>query len=255
MFWALNENEKVRAIPNIKAVCPICKGQVIPKCGRIKIWHWAHQNNFECDSWSEPESEWHINWKNEFPKEQQEFTMGAHRADIRTSDRWIIELQNSSISPEEIIERENYYKRMIWLINGVTFAKGLELRFKNELVTFRWKNPPKSWWYAKKDIYVDLSNTIKNLAKELSEFKNGKTTSAPISEVVYNEYTQESWYVSAGCVDTTKLEIDKLKKQLKELSKGTIFQIKKIHNNIPCGGWGILLSRDEFLNKFRSNGG
>jgi competence CoiA-like predicted nuclease len=163
MLWAIKDNERIEAKPKEKAICPLCREEVISKCGTIKIWHWSHKANFECDSFGEPESEWHKSWKDNFFKEQQEFIIGKHRADIRTKDRWIIELQNSNISPEEIIERENYYKRMFWLLNGSTLCRGLDLRIKKGIITFRWKSPPKSWWYANKPIYIDMSGITENL--------------------------------------------------------------------------------------------
>ena len=157
MIWAIRKGEKVKAQKGLNGFCPSCNEKLIAKCGEIKIWHWAHKSNFECDDWSEPESEWHKEWKDNFSKEQQEFVMGKHRADIRTSKRWIIELQNSPLSSDKIVERENYYKKMIWLLNGETLAKGLRLRNKKEIITFRWKSPPKSWWFSNKPIYIDLS--------------------------------------------------------------------------------------------------
>lgn len=158
MIWANSNEKRIKATPKDRAICPYCNQEVIAKCGSIKIWHWAHKSNINCDSWYEHESKWHINWKNEFPKEQQEVIIGKHIADIKTKD-FVIELQNSSLSPEKIIEREKYYKKMIWLINGDSLASGLELRrdINNQLFTFRWKPPPKSWWFATKPIYIDMN--------------------------------------------------------------------------------------------------
>jgi len=60
MLYALNKNEeKVRATPEVKGVCPICSCLVVAKCGEIKIWHYAHRNK-DCDSWYEPETKWHL---------------------------------------------------------------------------------------------------------------------------------------------------------------------------------------------------
>lgn len=217
MKWAIKNEERILATTKDTAICPLCNEEVIAKCGEIKVWHWAHKNNFDCDNWYEPETEWHLNWKNKFPKEQQEFVIGKHIADIRTSNRYIIELQNSSISSKEITKRENYYKRMIWLLNAEKLAKGLKFRkIKEDIITFRWKHPPKSWWFAKKEIYIDLNiipiegnlpTNIKNLTKKQKKF----------------------W-------------IDFLDK---------IFLIKKIYHNLPCGGWGTLISKEDFLKKFR----
>ena len=32
---------------------------------------------------------------------------------------------------------------------------------------------------------------------------------------------------------------------------GMIFLIKKIYHKCPCGGWGELISKEDFLNKFK----
>lgn len=196
MIWACNKHHqgiKKEASPKDTGFCPICDDDVIAKCGEINTWHWAHKSKRDCDEWYEPETQWHLDWKNKFPEEQQEFTMGKHRVDIRTNTRWIIELQNSNISPEKIKEREDYYKRMIWLLNGESLANGLILRKKKGIITFRWKHPPKSWWYATKPIYIDLEEKYEGVE---------------------------------------------------------IFLVKKVHNNIPCGGWGELISKEEFLRRF-----
>ena len=163
MRWADNKypgGMRKLAEPKSKGYCPLCNQEVISKCGNIKIWHWSHKSNFECDSFKEPESEWHINWKNKFPKECQEVIIGKHRADIRTKNRLIIELQNSPISSKEIFEREQYYKKMIWILNGKTLASNFYFWYqkRSNQKTFNWKWFPKSWSYAKKKIYIDIGN-------------------------------------------------------------------------------------------------
>ncbi len=258
MIWALENNKKILATPKQKAECPICNSEVIAKCGRIKVWHWSHKSNLDCDDWYEPESEWHKNWKDEFPKECQEFTMGKHRADIRTKGRWIIELQNSSISSEEIQEREQYYKKMVWLLNGEKLAKGLRLRNKKEIITFRWKSPPKSWWMANKETYIDLKGIVEILRKLVYKYKEGlKIHKTPIYEQIYYKYyspeaelIEVSYPKIVGYDDTTNLEIKKIEEKI-DLFKDKIFLVKKIHHNIPCGGWGELITKQEFLRRFK----
>ncbi len=214
MIWAIKNNERIKATPKSKSNCPLCNQEVISKCGLINIWHWAHKSNFECDSFGEPESSWHLNWKKHFPKECQEFIMGKHRADIRTKDRLIIELQNSPLSSKDIVERENYYKRMVWILNGHKLCNGIRFRKKkkNGIITFRWKNPPKSWWISRKPIYIDL-NFI-----PLEEMKK-----IPIESL--NQTQKEFW----------------------EIFTNKIFLIKKLYHNIPCGGYGQLISKDVFI--------
>lgn len=178
MLYAINKNnERITPQPNIDAYCPGCKLLLVAKCGSINIHHFAHINS-DCDSWYEPESEWHKKWKEKFSIECREVVIGNHRADIKTKKGMVIELQNSSISAEEIIERENFYNKMMWVINGESFKDNFEISHKEGYVTFRWKHPRKCWMYAKKPIYIDFGNQI--------------------------------------------------------------FRMKKMHNHLPCRGWGLV---------------
>jgi competence CoiA-like predicted nuclease len=126
---------------------------VIAKCGQINVWHWAHKQA-DCDPWYEPESQWHREIKNWFSEDCQEVVMENHRADIWTGDdRPVIELQNSSISSSEIIEREQFYGKyirsypgcLIWIINGEKFEDNFSLRNKGGYYGFRWYHPRKTW--------------------------------------------------------------------------------------------------------------
>lgn len=167
MIWAIKDNERITAKPKQDAICPSCNQKVISKCGIIKIWHWAHKNNLECDSFGEPETEWHYSWKKLFPSNNQEVTIQNHRADILSSKGIVIELQSSSISPEKIIERENFYKDMIWILNGETIGKNIEF-FKRR---FKWKWFPESWNFSKKQILIDLGDSfLYNINLKNNEF-------------------------------------------------------------------------------------
>lgn len=208
MRFALKDNERILSSPLIKdAICPLCKKDVIAKCGNIKVWHWAHKNNKDCDSWSDGETEWHLNWKSNFPKECQEviiekniplcpicykemklknnihgdcyicenyFEDGGiykindtikdsilkiHRADVKINDV-VIEFQNSSISDKEIEERELFYNKMKWVLNGETLGKNISIYDRGDYYIFRWKYFPKSWAISKRPLYVDFSHEL-----------------------------------------------------------------------------------------------
>jgi competence protein CoiA len=157
MIWANKKDIRIQATPKDKAICPLCKEEVIAKCGEIKIWHWSHKSNFECDLFGEPETEWHFNWKQMFPKERQEITIQTnqglenHRADIKTKDGTIIELQNSPLSQIQITEREDAYDNLIWILNGKTIGKNIEF-FKQR---YKWRWFPPSWAYVMNVVYID----------------------------------------------------------------------------------------------------
>lgn len=131
---------------------------------------------------------------------------------------------------------------MKWaLMNGENLAKGLNLRKKEfkqinkqvtldgkenpigrpeEIITFRWKHPPKSWWYAKKPIYIDVSY-LAPIYKELSRSLSGISS---------RNFYEEKFLM---------------------YSKKPIFIVKKLYPKIPCGGWGILISKEEFLKEYK----
>ena len=106
--------------------CIGCGQPMIPKCGKIKIWHWAHKSNCECDRWWENETEWHRNWKNNFPIGWQEIRQKAadgewHIADVKTEHECVIEFQHSFLKVEERVARNIFYgKRFAWVVDGLT---------------------------------------------------------------------------------------------------------------------------------------
>lgn len=139
MRYALINNKAVEAEAGLKGFCRGCGQPVIAKCGTIRIHHWAHQTTKMCDNWWEPETEWHRNWKNNFPKEWQEVflpdiqTQENHIADVCTIHGLVIELQHSHIDPQERISREKFYKNMVWVVDCTRlrydyprFTKGLQ---------------------------------------------------------------------------------------------------------------------------------
>ena len=172
--------------------CPACSKQLIPRCGRINIHHWAHQRHTDCDSWSEPDTRWHLEWKLLVRPESSEVQIGTHRADIVGNNGVVIELQHGSISVDDIEERERYYAAhagMVWVINAEEFRDNVNLRNKGEYFSFRWKRPRKSHGYITEPLFWDFCD-------------------------------------------------------------GRMFQVKKIHENLPCGGWGYPVTRDDFIYKY-----
>lgn len=116
-----------KAEPTLQAICEHCNSPVRAKCGSKVVWHWAHVAVENCDSWYEPETQWHRDWKNNFGELCSEISIVKegvrHIADVLTKDELVIEFQNSPISSETIIARENFYERMIWVINGAKFKE------------------------------------------------------------------------------------------------------------------------------------
>lgn len=104
--------------PHLFGVCSECGETVISKCGNINQWYWSHLKGTDCDSWSEGTGPWHLSWQNMVRMECIEVGMKPHRADIRTFEGLVIELQHSSISDRDIAAREAFYRNMIWLFDA-----------------------------------------------------------------------------------------------------------------------------------------
>jgi hypothetical protein len=157
MKWALIDGVRSLAVDSgVRGVCPGCGGEVqaVAVTSEFVVPHWRH-TVADCDPWSEPESEWHRGWKARFPSEWQEVTMGPHRADVKGPDG-VLEIQKSSISIEEVREREEFYGRMCWLLCGHDFWKNLEwLGSQDGRYSFRWKHARKVWLAAQKPLLID----------------------------------------------------------------------------------------------------
>lgn len=135
MKFALTNHIKTEATKGATGICPGCGADLIAKCGEAKVHHWAHKGARNCDEWWENETAWHRTWKNHFPVEWQESVAineingEKHIADVRTAHGLVIEFQHSFLKPEERRQRESFYKKMIWIVDGS--------RLKNDYPRFR----------------------------------------------------------------------------------------------------------------------
>ena len=267
MIWAIKDKEKIKSTPKGTAVCPICKSKVIAKCGVVKSWHWSHKSVNDCDNWAEPESAWHLKWKSYFPKEQQEVIIENHRADIKTKGDIVIELQNSSISADDICDREKFYNKMIWLLNGNTFGNNLKIINKKSYFIFEWKNPPKSFFYSNDLIYIDIEEKVKENEELIKDcYERVNKVFYHLKDLIGENPKQYDWtkfvfdFQDQEERDKIK-EIHNLWEELscesrylelikKKYNKKTIFIIKKLYKNIPCKGWGYLITKKEFLDRY-----
>lgn len=128
MLLALSASDsKTRIRPEFsgqRAFCPVCGSEVVARCGRVNAWHWAHLSTTECDSWHESETEWHRQWKAEFPEANQEIvhfdstTGEKHIADVKLDSGLVLEFQHSPISTEELASRCNFYKNILWIVDS-----------------------------------------------------------------------------------------------------------------------------------------
>lgn len=132
MQLALVNNERIEAFSGGRGICPVCGSETIAKCGPRIMHHWAHHRTRECDPWWENETPWHREWKNKFPMECREISHTAedgeiHRADVKTPTGIIVEIQHSSMTDAERISREEFYKNLVWVVDGSGFRDNFDI--------------------------------------------------------------------------------------------------------------------------------
>lgn len=135
MKFALVNGHKETPTPQIHGECPCCGSKVISKCGDKKLWHWAHYSKRDCDVWWENETQWHRDWKGRFPEDWQEVIHHdehgeKHIADVKTAQGWILEFQHSFLKPQERNSRNNFYKKIVWVVDGLRRKRDKEQFFK-----------------------------------------------------------------------------------------------------------------------------
>lgn len=204
MKYAIVDGGKSEATPKLKGACNCCGSEMIARCGRHKIWHWAHKSRADCDPWWESEGEWHRNWKNHFPVEWQEeihiddSTGEKHIADVKNPHGLVIEFQNSNIKREEKESRENFYKEMIWVVNGDRgdltkdyFDMGLSGPIQENPLAYqiKWCGRGKfleNWGESKAKVYLDFG---KDVVWRLAFFDKKKKVGAvgPLSKKAFIE--------------------------------------------------------------------
>jgi len=178
MQFACNINrERIKpSYSGERGICPICDSELIGKCGEILVWHWQHSQRSDCDSWKENETEWHRNWKALFPEDWREVIIEQdgqkHRADVQTNKGIVIEFQNSSIPRATIQARENFYNKMIWVINAESFKSNFRyfsvVKAKLNSLTNNWDYEVKLMEDEYKEELMEMREELKNIEAKIS---------------------------------------------------------------------------------------
>jgi len=166
---AIVDGVRREPFPGGRGNCPTCQGNVIAKCGRIKIHHWAHESTDDCDNWSESIGPWHLAWQDLVMPEFVEVTIGPHRADILGDDDVVIELQHSPIRPDDVEGRETFYGQMVWLFDATHRFSAVR---SGDRVFFSFGRT-KHIESCKKPILLDFGDylvQVEALTNELSQF-------------------------------------------------------------------------------------
>ncbi|MBM3403414.1 MAG: hypothetical protein FJY10_00790 [Bacteroidetes bacterium] len=289
MIYGIDHNGiTVRAFPEGRAFCPnpSCSSNLIAKCGEFNIWHWAHENKSDCDSWNyEPITEWHISWQENFSLDRREVFIrkgnACHLADVVSHDNLVIEIQNSQILSTEIRLRENFYGKMIWVINSKEFKHNFILKdFRIDFVSEIWFKHIFPYHDGELDFAIIIpedddgtileSVMVNNYEKYFDtekgkEFwarkRNGPNPELPIE--IQNSYKgylfnqllkkicipSKSHYTTFHWKSLRKSwTISKMPKFI-DFNNGFLFYIKTLHSN--GNGFGLIISKSTFLKKYQ----
>lgn len=155
MYIAFNSNfSRVHiddCVTREKYFCPYCKSPLIVRKGDVRRQHFAHEKSALCsDSWGidriENDSDWHREWQEKFPIDNQEIclTLGEikHRADVMVR-RTVLEFQHSPLNSEKFSNRNSFYSelgnKVIWIFD----YQDVKFSFKeeNDDITVSWNQP------------------------------------------------------------------------------------------------------------------
>ena len=113
----LNEHgDKVYPSSGVKAKCFICGGELISACGDVYVHHFRHINGDE-NCASRHMTRWHLHWQEVVDKKYIELSIDNHRADIVHPKGYVIEIQHSPISNEDVVSRKQTYKKIVWILD------------------------------------------------------------------------------------------------------------------------------------------
>ena len=250
MKFALVDDNRIEATKGAKGICPCCGSELTAKCGSVRINHWAHPKDSNCDPWWENETEWHRSWKNNYPNDWQEVIIekkgNKHIADIYNPKKnVIIEFQNSPIAIEQLTERENFYDRMIWVVNTIPYSKNISF-------DRNWHNVFQE--RIVKPVETKFNRTNKSLNKLVSRILNmylltleGASNIArmQLEELVshYDKDIKDILLSSTWAMITTPLPYEELKKNIQELLMSLLFDEKEFHET------KMILNEIEMLRK------
>ena len=177
MKFAVVEGERREAQPGLSGKCQVCGDAMIAKCGQHRVWHWAHRGTRTCDPWWESETEWHRAWKNHFPENWQEDIHQSeggekHIADVKTESGVVLEFQHSFLRQDEREARENFYPRMVWVVDGrrrardwarffASFSSAIIVNLEPPIVLFSSNEGAllRDWQASRVSVYFDFGDS------------------------------------------------------------------------------------------------
>ncbi|MBN2526240.1 MAG: hypothetical protein JXR76_07590 [Deltaproteobacteria bacterium] len=178
MKFAIVNGRKTEAASGEQGTCLHCSSRMVARPGQGGIWQWVHVEGSPCDPWLEAETRWHRQWKSRFPADWQEVPHAdpasgeCHIADVKTGSGLILRFQHSLLQPTDCNCREDFYGRMVWVVNGrrsevdaSCFNLGLKGLIGTEPIAYRlhWHGRGqllRNWSDASAAVYLDFGADI-----------------------------------------------------------------------------------------------
>ncbi|PNY20119.1 competence protein CoiA [Streptococcus parauberis] len=162
--------------------CPVCKGQVTLKRGKVKQAHFAHKNLLNCPNSSLNESTEHLLLKAKLYqnlKKSEEVTIETffpsinQIADLQVNHKLVLEVQCSSLPPDRLVERTKNYRDndqfIIWLLGKNLWIKHKLSYLQKQFLSFSWSIGFYLW-------EIDLEKNCLRLCYMIHEDLMGKVT-------------------------------------------------------------------------------
>lgn len=177
MIAAFVDGTLARAKHGLTATCPECKGKLYPRLPDHTVPHWAHNplpdgQTRDCSRDAGEMSEWHRAWQDTRADleciEVAGDTVDANGhqifADVKNAAGTVIEFQRSRIGDDEIQRREKYWRKGIWVVDGLPSEDGEErVRLErlpddtqDDYWRFRWPRMPRLIYAATWPVWIDV---------------------------------------------------------------------------------------------------
>jgi hypothetical protein len=209
---------------------PLCNCVMMSRCSDDKDYtnHWYGYHNGICVSHFEEMSEWHRDWQNTIDNPVGGVNVEViingldryKRADLKPDHGIVIEFQKSSISYNDVKERERHYRKMIWVLHEErTFSEYRQEKTKYGNITCSKKFYPRKAWYKNQNrnipIFIDHGDYLSSeslLSKTISkkEFISKFINSQYLN---YNELGVNYWDNISNTFSFLDLIIPRIKEQ------------------------------------------
>jgi len=190
------------AVAKQECYCPSCGERLFQRKGQLRRHHFAHMPGHVCtDTWASQYdmSDWHYEWQNSFPKQNQEVLLQLgetkHRADVLIG-RTVTEFQHTNMSAKTFSDRNAFYfnlgYKVIWVFDLLEQYASGQLSCDEDRKTFHWVKPRKTF-----NLFEILTGRVELFFHIESGEKECLVKVGQVSDSGFEEFTVSRWYNKA----------------------------------------------------------